>query len=396
MFAPAYLVARFLWIPLLACWAAAKGAPRRATMWLPISVALAATVWELMIPASANIRIDLLLVAPLLMFADGLGAILLAVSIRKGPTSAARGAMATAAVLCAAACAFFVVAYFLSTKRSEDQYREFVDGSRYWFEAAFSDDASQRAAFGDLEGTRWAGYYVAEPPDPVHRHLIVNRDGDFFVFGPDFREVRGRAAPDPANEAVLAGHILQYGARVGEVAVRDLGGGRASARIADLGTPHDVAFTKRPPPRFPAAVPAAGTVRFKGVFSGTDKTNEHLFVTQMWLWEAEGTMWGALLRQGFPRGKDMESVGQRFMDVKCADAACTSMQVKVQDDAAFTFEWDGPDRLIQKHGYQGRDVVLERGEVIPGFLYDRAPLATPEANRKWLRSLHPLILWKAP
>ena len=396
MFVPAYLVARFLWVPLLACWAAARGAPGRGAMWLPISVAMAATVWELMIPSSANIRIDLLLVAPLLMFADGLGAILLASSIRKATVASARGAMAAAAVLCAAACAFFVVAYFLSNQRSEDQYREFVDGSRYWFEAAFSDDASQRAAFGELEGTRWAGYYVAEPADPVHQHLIVNRAGDFFVFGPQFREVRGRAAPDAANEAVLAGHILQYGARVGELAVRDLGGGRVSARIADLGTPRDVAFTKRPPPRYPAAVPVAGNVTFKGVFSGTDRTNEHLFVTQMWLWEAQGKMWGALLRQGFPRGKDMESVGQRFMEVACADAACESIHVTVQDDAAFTFRWDGPDRLVQKHGYQGRDVVLERGEVIPGFLYDRAPLTTPEANRKWLRSLHPLILWSAP
>jgi hypothetical protein len=51
---------------------------------------------------------------------------------------------------------------------------------------------------------------------------------------------------------------------------------------------------------------------------------------------------------------------------------------------------------VQKHGYQGNDVVLERGEIIPGFLYERAPLTTPEANRQWLRSVHPLVIWNAP
>jgi hypothetical protein len=396
MFAPAYLAARFLWIPLLACWAVAKGAPRRALIWLPLGVALAATAWELMIPAAANIRIDLLFVAPLLMFADGLGAILIAASIRNAPTAGSRAAMATAAGLCAVACAWFVAAWFLSNMRSEDQYREYVDGSRYWFEAAFADDAAQKAAFGDLEGTRWAGYYVADPADPVHAHLVVNRDGDFFVFGPDFRAVRGRAAPQAADAAVLAGRIIQFGANVGEFAMRDLGGGRASVRIADLGPPRDVAFSKRSPPRFAAATPGTGEVKFKGVFSGSDTTAEHRFVTQMWLWEAGGKQWGILLRQGFPRGKDMQSVGQRVMDVKCVDPACASIEAKVEDDAAFAFAWDGPERLLQKHGYQGRDVVLERGEIVPGFLYERAPLATPEANRKWLRSLHPLVIWNAP
>jgi hypothetical protein len=137
-------------------------------------------------------------------------------------------------------------------------------------------------------------------------------------------------------------------------------------------------------------------VKFIGVFSGSGVTDAHMFVSQLWLWESGGQMWGKLLRQGFPRGKPMESVGQRDAIVKCADSACTSIEVKSPDDAAFSFQWDGPDRLVQKHGYQGHDVVLQRGEIIGGFLFDRAPLSAPEENRRWLRSVHPRLNWTAP
>ena len=396
MFIAAYLVARFLWLPLLLCWHAAKGAPGRGAMWLPIGVGLAATVWEAMIPTSSNIRIDLLLVAPLLMFADGLGALILAMAIRQAPAPGPRAAMAWAAGFCAMACAAFVFAWFWSSKQAEDQYSEFVAGTRYWFEAAFTDDASMRAAFGDLDATPFAGYYAADPPSRVHAHLVVNRAGDFWVFGPEYRTLRGRVNPDPVDKTLAFGPIERYGQKAGELQLRDRGDGRLEAVVTDVGAPQAVGFARRAPPRFARADSASGPVKFKGVFSGADESDKHVFVTQLWLWESDGRTWGKLFRQGFTRGQSMEAVGQRDATVKCIDSPCTSIEVKSPDDAAFKYQWDGPDRLLQKHGYQGRDVVLKRGEIIGGFLYERAPVSSPDENRKWLRSVHPVVAWTAP
>jgi hypothetical protein len=397
MFGTAYLVARWMWLPLLGCWAAARGVRGRNAMWPCIVVSAAACAWEFSIPSSANIRIDLVAVVPALIL-SGLvsgGLLVGAVRAHRRAGRAAPPSLLAGLLACFAGPLALAAAWAISDYKSRGQYEEYSAGSRYWFETAFQDDEAQRAAFGELDGTRWSGYYVADPPDALWAHVVVNRGGEFFVFGPTFREERGRGVPDAADEPVLHGPLIRYGHKSGDVALRDLGGGRVAARITDLGAPREVSLAKRPPPRFPRPA-AGGKVKFRGVYSARDGDAQFVFVTQLWLWESGGAVWGKLLRQGFQRGQETEVVGHRDAAVACLDAACTSFSVKTEDDAAFTLRREGVDRLVQPHGYQGRDLVFQPGEIVGGFLYDRAPLATPEENRRWLRSLHPLITWTAP
>ena len=398
MFETAYLIARWLWVPLVACWAIAGRSSGRAALVPAIVVSAIATAWEASIPASANIRIDLIYVVPVLVFGELLSVGLLVARIRARRSAGlpAGAALLVATLLCAAGPIVLTSAWAISNQRAEKQYEEYAAGLRSGFEVAFSDDVAQNVAFGDLEGTRWAGYYVADPPDPLHAHLVVSRTGRFFIFGPTFRLVRGLAQPDAADAAVLKGNLTLYNVKSGEVILRDLGNGRLAARITDLGAAREVAFVKRPPPRFPRPKSQPEGVRYRGVFSARNDDQGYVFVSQLWLWEAEGRAWGKLLRQGFPRGKETESVDPRDADVKCLDDACKSMEVKTDDGAAIALRWDGAERLLQPHGYQGRDLVFERGEIVPGFLYDRAPLSTPDENRRWLRSLHPVVPWTAP
>jgi hypothetical protein len=398
MFIAAYFVARFLWIPLLACWAAAKNAPARKAMWLPIAAGIVATIWELVIPVSANIRIDLFLVAPVLMFADGVAGILLATAAyrQRKATHAFNPAIAAAAAMCLAACAFFAFAWGYSTWRAEDQYKEHVEGSRYYFEGAFRDAETQRSAFGSLEGTRWAGYYVSDPPQVSFAHLVVNAEGDYFLYASDFYERRGRTKPDPADPALATGVAMYLGIVTrATVEMRDLGDGRLQFQLRDGSSP-GVVFVKRAPPRFPRPASAHDEVRFIGVFSGSyDEQAKYVALAQVWLWASEGRLWGVWLRGSFSREHEQPVFANSRADVTCADEECATLLVHTEGGRREKLQRQGPHAL---GWFERKDrlVTLNRGETVTGLPFAWAPLTTMEENRKWLRSVHPDITWQAP
>ena len=398
MFVAAYFVARFLWIPLLACRAAARKAPARNAMWLPIAVSVLATIWELVVPASANIRIDLLLVAPVLMFADGLAGILLATAAYRQRKATRRfdPAIAAAAALCLGAAIFFAIAWGYSHWKAQDQYKEHVEGSRYYFEGAFRDDDTQRSAFGSLEGTRWAGYYVSDPPQPSFSHLVVNAAGDYFLYAQDFYERRGRTHPDAADAALATGVATYLGnATRANVELRDLGEGRLQLRLRQ-GSLSEVAFVKRPPPRFPRAASAGDKVRFIGVFSGSyDEQARYLALAQVWLWASEGELWGVWVRGSFSRENEQPVFGNPRADVTCADEECATLLVHTEGGRREKLQRQGPNALAWFER-SDRLVTLNRGEIVTGLPFAWAPLTTMEENRKWLRSVHPDVNWKAP
>lgn len=399
IFIAAYFVARFLWIPLLACWAAAKNAPARGAMWAPIGAGIAATIWELLVPVTMNIRIDLMLVGPALMFADGLAGIMLAAAAyrQRKARRAIHPAIAAAAAMCLAACAFFVFAWVYSTWRAEDQYQEHVEGSRAYFEAAFRDDETQRVAYGSLEGTRWAGYYVSDPPQPSFARLVVNSAGNYFIYSQDFYERRGRTQPDPADPALAKGVSYYLGIAItgSSVELRDLGNGRLQFRLSE-GSVSDVMFTKQRPPRFPRAAAPSDKVRFIGVFSGSyDDTPKYLSVAQVWLWASEGKLWAVWLRGPISREKEQPIFGNPRADVTCAGDDCATLLVHTEGGGRETLRRQGPDALAWSER-KDRVVTMQRGEIVTGLPFAWAPLTTMEENRKWLRSIHPDITWQAP
>lgn len=399
MFTTAYLAARFLWVALIACWLAAKGAPGRAAMWAPFVVALAATIWEALVPASMNIRLDLILVTGLLIVADGLAGIVLAANAfqSRGKRVSGNGAIAAAAVLCLGACGGLISGWVYSTKQSEQQWTEYLDGSRRYFEAAFRDDETQRASFGNLEGTRWAGYYAADPPQPNYAHLVVNSAGDYFAYSSSFGERRGKLSPDPADPALLTGKRIHAGVPGADVQIRDLGAGRLQFSEREGGITGEAAFVSKPPPRFLRPASANDKVRFKGVFSGIydDSSAKWVGLAQVWLWESEGRWWAAWLRGTISRERAQPVSASRGNDVSCADKACETLEVHFEGGRRERLRWQSPDSLAWTESGR-RVVILKRGELVTGLPQAWAPLTTMEENRSWLRSLHPEITWQAP
>jgi hypothetical protein len=397
VFIAAYFVARFLWVPLLACWSAAKGSPGRGAMWLPIAVGIAATVWEAMISVQTNIRIDLFLVAPLLIFAEGAAGLFLAASSRRAREERRpAAALGVAAALCLGGCAFFIGAWVQSDVQSDRQWQEYEEGSRNYFEAALRDDETQRASFGDLQGTRWAGYYVGEPAHPNYGHLIVNSAGDYFEYTTRFGESRGHLEPDAGDPALLRGKKIYVGVPVADVEIRDLGEGRL--RFQEIrGILGEWTFVKRPPPRFPRMASPNDKVHFRGTFSGAydESSAGYLGLAQIWLWESDGEWWAAWLRGSLDRTRATPVSANARADVACKDKACEAFEVRTEGGGRELLRWQSPDALSWNVS-SSQVVTLKRGEIVTGLPYAWAPLASMEENRKWLRSLHPEVTWKAP
>jgi hypothetical protein len=225
----------------------------------------------------------------------------------------------------------------------------------------------------------------------------VNAAGEFWVFTKEFYERRGRGGPDPADEAVFKG-ADNDGIHEGTFSLRDLGGGRLSLLLRDrYGNRElkELVFAKATPPRFPRAASPGDQVRFKGVFAARSGKGGGVQVAQLWLWESDGWMWGKYFRQGFTAGVESPVVRTRDARLKCASSDCSSMVLTREDDGPITLTWLSPDRLREGREGDYSSMIYERGEVIPGFLYHLAPLATVDENRKWLRSMHHAPSWMA-
>jgi hypothetical protein len=403
VFITAYFLAVWLWVPLLALFFAGSASRSRWYLVLPIVLCLLATIWEAMMPSQMNIRLDLMLIVPLIGFGEACAGIGIAAALygRRKRGESVPASLAAAAALCLVVPVLLAFAWNQSSRQSEAQTREFDEGNRYRFEASFRDDEAERSAFGDLRGDGWTGYYVANADKYAWSHLVINKQGDFWLFTTELHEAHGRGATDPVDAKLFSGTESGFGAGT-TLTLRDLGGGRVSLvrrGVNEKGEIGEVVFEKKASPRFPRAASSGDKVRFKGVFSTRYQSRYaktgSAWYGQIWLWESNGRIWGVRSRELFRPGDVARDIGSARFTAECAARDCSEFTMN-PGDSRDRFKWESPDRLTLDGGAEYGTIVYERGEIFPGFIFHLAPLATEEENREWLHALHMTTRWAPP
>ena len=396
----AYLAALGLWIPLGIL--AAVEPPLRRRLVVPIVLSALGAAYEAYMtfvwsPKVVNpIRVDIFL----LMFVLGLADLIAALTLlprRAEPRG--RIASSAAAVLCLAVPALAIAGYVALRLESAAVGRNLDLGRRYRFEAAFRDDATQRRFFGELQPAKnpWAGYYAGE--GQRFAHLLINDDGAFWIYHPQLYVYPGHGRPS-ASDDIFEGvgeknSELRMSLRRGEgdVFLLDARFGSAPGRLNAKPTP----MKKTAPPRFPRPPAPGDEVRFAGVFSAIyDEKDNAFWLTQVWLWESKGEWWGQYLRDYYRRGQTHDFVwAERIVPVCSND--CRVLEFK-SGRGPVTLTRISPEEIDAQMDGVRAPVRLRRGETLPGFMFDLAPLATKEENRAWLQALTTaaMISWTVP
>jgi hypothetical protein len=396
----AYLTAVGAGLSLVFFLGGGRGAPPRLALLPPILFAAAVGAWELSVPRSANIRIDLLFIIPALGVVEGFFGIGFAIHARRLQEQRLPSTLsAIAAAICLGASGFVAAAWIASSYQVAHSIDRSQRGHQWAFEAAFRDDATQRRVFGELDGDPdgWAGYYVPESPDTYPRRLVIGADGRYWTFWQDDYMKSGERAADSREPERFDGKEGPRGIGVDELHLVKAPGAGFTLNRKFGGKDYAYAYRREAPPRFPRPAASTDRVKYRGVFSGGIGSATHLRVAQLWIWEAEGKLWGKYLWQGLTPGYENRIVAQRDAAIDCNGAGCLEITVRVEDERPAVLKWLSTDTLeLQTYDDRGRKIVLERGEMVPGFLYDLAPLAAVDENREWLRAIPGDVAWTPP
>jgi hypothetical protein len=134
-----------------------------------------------------------------------------------------------------------------------------------------------------------------------------------------------------------------------------------------------------------------------GVFSGTyDEQDNGFWLMQVWLWESDGAWWGRYLRNHYVRGERRDFISTTAIAPVCSEQ-CKVLSFP-EEGRAVTLTRLSDDELLVMMSWQRDGVTLKRGETLPGFFFDLAPLATERENRQWLDALTTagMIAWDVP
>jgi hypothetical protein len=396
----AYFAALVLWLPL-AIVATLYPSLRRRVMVPLVASAIAAAyesymslVWSQTV--SNPIRVDFLVVMFALGVVDGIAGLSL---LSGGRARRDRRPLLVSGVLCLGVPALAIAAFagmLFDTSRVD---RNLELARRFRFEAYFRDDETEKRVFGELASreNRWAGYYLGTGDDDRFRHLVINDEGHYWIYTSSLIVRTGTGRPLPTGEFAGVGdpptdgktHVTLRGQDGGPFLLEVRGG-----LIPDV--PTTVPMRKAERPRFPRPS-AAGEVRFLGVFSATyGETSGGFWLTQVWLWESDGEWWGQYLRDHFERGSTREFVATEAIDPACSEQCQVLSFQTSRGPVILTRVSDGELTVAMQGDF--KQVTLKRGETLPGFFLDLAPVATKRDNRQWLEALTTagMITWKVP
>jgi hypothetical protein len=399
----AYLSALLLWIPL-GILAAVSPASRRRVM-VPLVMSVIGAIYEVVMRniAPLAIRLDILLAMGILSVVDAISGFGLIATARGRPD---RNALLFAGVLCLAVPALELAGSASFKSHTANLDRNFALGQRFLFEASFRDDATQKRVFGDLKAAKnpWAGHYLnATTDDDRFGHVIINDEGRFWVYHPKLYYWMGNGAPNAAGDAFEGageGHMHVRS----RIQLRRHEGGSFLLNV-DFGTtpapatPIAVRLNKVDPPRFPPpAKSPRDEVRFLGVFSGIyGERNDSFWLSQVWLWESGGEVWGRYLRDHYRRGYARDFISTGKITASCSQE-CKELSFET-GRGRITITRTSEDEFTVTQGSDDKGATLKRGETMPGFLYDLAPLATKKENQEWLEAVSTassMISWRVP
>ena len=138
-------------------------------------------------------------------------------------------------------------------------------------------------------------------------------------------------------------------------------------------------------------------MRFVGEFSATyDEREKDFWLVQVWLWESKGEWWGRYIRDNYRRAGPREFISAEAIEPRCASECKVLTFTSSRGPVALTRIAD--DEFKAKLAGVREEVTLRRGEKLPGFIFDLAPLATPQKNREWIEAVSTgrMITWDVP
>jgi hypothetical protein len=398
----AYAVSLLLWLPLAIVGAVKPVLLRR--LLAPIAVSAIAACYEAYMSlvwshtVSGPIRVDILLVIAALGFIDAFVGFGLWVGSAR---PADRGALRVAATLCLAVPALAIGGFSTMVLSTANLDRNLDSARRFRFEAYFRDDETERRVFGVIRpvGNPWAGYYAATGADDRVAHLVVNDEGHFWIYSKQLYVRSGSGRTSAAGDFEGTDEGRNYTRP--RIALRRDAGGSVLLEVDNsnpaLPVNRPFPMRKADPPRFPRPSPANDKVRFAGVFSATyGEMNGGVRISQVWLWESGGDWWGQYIRDGYQHGSVYDFISTERIAPSCSEQ-CKVLSFQTSTGPV-TLSRVSNDELTATMQGDKRPVTLKRGETIPGFFLDLAPLATKSENRQWIEAVTTagMISWTAP
>jgi hypothetical protein len=392
---PAYLASIFLWIPLAVIAAMAPSA--RGRLVVPLAASALGALYQAV--SGSGHGYGFVVVLFVLCAVDAISGLVLVFTGRAHPH---RAVLRIAGALCLAIPAAVLVDFARAGQAMGELDRVSDLGRRVRFETAFRDDVTQKRIFGDLDSATspWAGYYVSGGEDSRFKHLVINADGRYWLYHSELWDEEGKGGESASAPDTFEGQATGRSSSRRQLFLKRQPGGRFEVEVRD---PHPefhnkpVTFTKSAPPRFPAPPSPADTARFVGEFSATYDENEKSFwLVQVWLWESKGEWWGRYIRDNYARGQPREFISAEAIEPRCA-SECKVLSF-TSSRGPVTLARISDDEFKAKLAGVREEVTLRRGEKLPGFIFDLAPLATPRKNREWIEaiSLGRMLTWNVP
>lgn len=398
LFRLAYLESLFLWIPLLSFVVWVRPVSVRGVFVLAIVVSAMASAYEGYMTfvwgptVTAPIRVDIFLVMLLLGLINGIcGSILLYTgSGRRKDLKKQMGLMGMG-LLCLSAPVLAIIGGIGLVSHVHELTHTLDIGRRFRFEAGFRDNDTQKHTFGELHSNSnpWVGYYVGGNEDSRYQHLIINDEGKFWLYGQALYMTVGSGHQSIENRSQFQGKDNQAIAGPIDLSLERQADSTFKLWIKNTyGASQRLTFTKTSPPRYPVPPSQSDEVKFIGVFSVKYGLNEKSFwVAQVWLWESHGKVWGQYLRDRYTQGQKHEFVHAESIKPKCT-GECKDLNLSFASGR-------GPVRLTRiseneiKAHLDGvyEEVILSRGEIVPGFILDLAPLTSVKQNQEWIEAV---------
>jgi hypothetical protein len=274
--------------------------------------------------------------------------------------------------------------------------------------------------FGDINGggNTWAGHYVADrSKGGFLTRLVVNADGKVWVFftcngGAECVYVEGEdeALKSTGPTAIASGLKSSVGTWTMNLDLKRESPERLTATLADSGAANrfasstaNLTFTRAPPPTFAVATNPARApdqVKFLGVFSNGHVDSDSLVVVQVWIWQKDHAVFGRYVRQGWKLGTLASFVSTTPFSGTLDDSSHT-IEFVVSRQEGFRGTFKGSDIVDGEVLWFGRPlhaITLKKKELLPGFSYEYAPLASEKETRAWLEtmSIGKMVEWQLP
>jgi hypothetical protein len=379
MFLFLYFVLLVAWLPLVWPMLRLRGWPR-AVLALVVVAGLLATLHEIrmFLSSSADIRLDILLIATALVGLYALAAVVLFVA-RWRRTA---GLLGLVLLLIGGGMAY----EWIALGRESDRVREAFDArNALLFGAMFRDPETYEGHFGPFTaapGGQPVGHWQAEG-DRQYTRLIVNAEGRVWLFyrcsgtecalGPAGTGVR--TAGDGAEETWEATLTPHVGAPLELRITRD-----DTARLSLEIRGRTIPLARTPPPL--GVAPAQEALVFLGAFTKVIcQSAQHARVRQLWLWREQGRLHAVGVFTTLLAGRRADFVSPIVLGQG------------VKEGEAWRFEWTRNRQTwratVSPEGDRARlvlaaeQVLLDGAAVFRDETIDLAPLTTQADWEHW-------------